>query len=81
MTSCVHPVQEYSVLWRAEENRSGASAKAAPDAQIETTEVRNGLPARIFTVDNRRNERTIQNGQVSQLSPNPHAVGIPAGHE
>ena len=44
--------------------------KAAPEAQIGAKDVRNGLPARIFTVDNPCNERTIQNGQVSQLSHN-----------
>ena len=47
------------------------SRKAAPEAQIGGTEVRNRLRARIFTVDNRANESKIQNGQVSQLSPNP----------
>ena len=47
------------------------SRKAAPEAQIGGTEVRNRLRARIFTVDNRPNESKIQNGQVSQLSPNP----------
>ena len=44
--------------------------KAAPEASIGEEGVRNRLPARIFTVDNPHNERTIQNGQVSQLSHN-----------
>ena len=57
-------------MWRVEENRSGAGAKPAPEAQIGAKDVRNRLPARIFTVDNPYNERTIQNGQVSQLSHN-----------
>jgi hypothetical protein len=40
-------------------------ARVAP---IRAEGVRNRLPARIFTVDNRRRRRRIQNGQVSQLS-------------
>jgi hypothetical protein len=44
--------------------------KAAREAPIRAKDVRNRLPARIFTVDNPYNERTIQNGQVSQLSHN-----------
>jgi hypothetical protein len=47
--------------------------KAAPLAPIRAGRVRNGLPARIFTVDIRRRGRTIPNDQVSQLSPNHFA--------
>ena len=55
--------------------------KAAREAPIRAKGVRNWLPARIFTVDNRYNESTIQNGQVSQLSPNPMQSRFAAGHE
>lgn len=50
---------------------NASSRKPAPAAPVGAKEVRNRLPARIFTVDNRRNESKIQNGQVSQLSPKP----------
>jgi len=45
--------------------------KAAPLALIRAEKVQNRLPARIFTVDIPHNERTIQSGQVSQLSLGP----------
>jgi hypothetical protein len=50
------------------------SLKTASTGPIRTGDVRNRLPARIFTVDNRPGERTIQNGQVSQLS---HSLSPP----
>ena len=54
-------------------NPSREVRKAASLAPIRAVEVRNGLPARIFTVDIRRRGRTIPDGQVSQLSPNHFA--------
>ena len=45
-----------------------ADWNAAWAALIRAEGVRNGLPARIFTVDIRPRQRRIQNGQVSQLS-------------
>ena len=63
-TSCegsVRPVE-------GEGKPSTADWKAAWAASIRAEGVRNGLPARIFTVDIRARQRRIQNGQVSQLS-------------
>ena len=59
LTICVHPVQDWRLLWRTEENPFVAFREPASRAYRGANPLRNRLPARIFTVDILARESTI----------------------